>query len=80
MNASWNQKYNLLMWAKDKRFNKIYTELEARNITQQPMTLERYKLIRNSILYNNPSRALKLIQQYPIDFNSIDVSPRGGEL
>jgi hypothetical protein len=80
MNASWNQKYNLYMWAKEKGLTKVYAELEARNIVSKKMTVDRYKLIRNSILYNNPQRAIKLLNMYPIDYNSIDVSPRGGEL
>lgn len=78
--ASWNQKYNLYKWAKDKNYPTIYAELEARNILAQPMSEWRYKKIRNAILYNNPQYAIKLLMHYPIDFRGIDVAPRGGEL
>lgn len=65
MNASWNQKYNLYKWAKEKHMDSIYDELENKDIVNMPMTEWRYKKIRNAMLYNDPSTALKLLQHYP---------------
>jgi hypothetical protein len=80
MTASWNQKYNLICLAKVHGHDKVLAELEARNITKQPVSEEKYKDLRNAIAYNNPAKALQILQQYPIDLNQIQVSPSGGEL
>jgi hypothetical protein len=62
--ASWNQKANLLQYAREYKFPVILQTLEDLHITQQPMTQERYKSIRNAILANKPQQALKLLEPY----------------
>lgn len=80
MNASWNQRYNLYMWAKRFGYMNIYDELELRSVIERKMSVQRYKMIRDAIIQNQPGKALKMIKYFPIDYNKIDVSPRGGEL
>lgn len=63
-NASWNQKANLLVWAREYQFPVIYQTLNELEITKQPMTEERYKSIRNAIFGNKPQQALKLLEPY----------------
>lgn len=62
--ASWNQKYNLYVFAKQQELNVVYDFLDKNQVTQKPMTIERYKLIRNAILYNEPIKALELLKSY----------------
>lgn len=63
--ASWNQKYNLYTLAKDNHFPKVLEELETRDILDQSMDQQRYRNIRNALVYKNPQLALKLLQVYP---------------
>ena len=64
MNAGMGQKMNLYGWAKEQGYDKIAEFIEENGIYHKPMTQERYKSIRNAILFNQPATALKLLEPY----------------
>lgn len=66
MMASFNQKWALIDLAKRYQHEGVEKALRDRDITNQPMDVSRYKLIRNAICYHKPLRALELIQCYPV--------------
>jgi hypothetical protein len=59
--ASWNQKYQLIIFAKQNNYPKILELLEKIDVTNAPMDERRYKKIRNAILFNEPALAIKLL-------------------
>lgn len=64
MQAGLNQKFNLYNFAKENGYTNICEFIETNGVYKKPMTQERYRSIRNAILYNEPAQALKLLQPY----------------
>lgn len=62
--AGMGQKFNLYNYAKERGYTHICEFIEANGVYHKPMSYERYKSIRNAILYNEPATALKLLQPY----------------
>lgn len=79
MMASYNQKYALIELSQRYQFPKIEQKLRDADITNQPMSVDRYKQIRNAICYNEPIKALTLLLPYTqeIKYELVDIDPTG---
>lgn len=73
LEASFNQKSLLSDIALQSGNTLLFSEVQARRLWIQPMTVRRYKLIRNAILSGKHDRAKMLIKKYPV-FDNENVS------